>query len=472
MIRANVDFSKKLRDWDGFGVNYVETCQTPDYKINPQDYGGFSTLSEEKRQEIMDMIFKEDGLKPGVIKMFFDPFHQKDEDLNKDELNEIDLDNYDHTTTSRWTRYFAREGLKRTLNRGRNLQIITTLYGPPGWMTKQKFVRGRDLNHEFKYELAKYIISWAKYLKEVEKLPVKYVCLHNEGEDFVRWPEDGSEAYFDHGHDYNMYWPSEQVVDFLKFMRSMLDEQGMKDVGIAPGETTNWLRFYDWGYADAIAENEKALENLGLISSHGFVAYGKNRWFADTRSAGIDTLRKKRPELHAWTTSISWEKMDVHFLNSFRNNIYSAKVNAVIPWACIQWSNKWAGGDPNPGTAFRVDGCGGYTVEQGYYFYKQLTRAGQPGMAVAKVASNDTEIGLIAFSNNGTDNQDTFVILNTSNEDKKIEICIRGSQSKVFEAYRTTQEEKYTGLGEFYVQNEVINYTVPAGSATTFFTRR
>ena len=55
-IRVKVDFSTHIRDWDGFGVNYVETAQTRDYKKDPQEYGGFSRLTEKKRQEIMEMI--------------------------------------------------------------------------------------------------------------------------------------------------------------------------------------------------------------------------------------------------------------------------------------------------------------------------------------------------------------------------------------------------------------------------------
>jgi hypothetical protein len=45
-IEAEVRFNKKLQVWDGFGVNYVEAAQMRDYRKRPQDYGGFSTLSE------------------------------------------------------------------------------------------------------------------------------------------------------------------------------------------------------------------------------------------------------------------------------------------------------------------------------------------------------------------------------------------------------------------------------------------
>ena len=53
-----------------------------------------------------------------------------------------------------------------------------------------------------------------------------------------------------------------------------------------------------------------------------------------------------------------------------------------------------------------------YCDTMGYYYFKQVCRAGQPGMAVARVRSNDSLIGLIAFAGNSTDNPDAFVVLN------------------------------------------------------------
>jgi hypothetical protein len=69
-IKASVKFDKKLRDWDGFGVNYVQTCQTRDLDKDNQDYGGFSLLSEEDRARIAELTVGKDGLKPGLVKMF------------------------------------------------------------------------------------------------------------------------------------------------------------------------------------------------------------------------------------------------------------------------------------------------------------------------------------------------------------------------------------------------------------------
>lgn len=470
MREIQVDFKRRLRDWDGFGVNYVETAQTRDFSAEPQEYGGFSLLSDSDRQQILDMVFGADGLKPGVVKMFLDPFHQAQPGPDYDyDRNVIDPSAYDHTTTTRWMLHFVKNGYAKTRTWGGDLKIIVTLYGPPGWMTKQRFLRGRDLDPDFKFDCAKYVIAWAKHLREVEGLPVKYVSLHNEGEDWERWPPDGSGPGTPN-HDYNMYWPPEQVVDFIKFMPNMLKAQGMTDVGVAPGETTNWYRFSEWGYADAIASSPEAIQQLGLITSHGFRGSPEpGRWYGDWRSLGNDILRAKRPDLHSWVTSTSWSNMDVFFVNEIRNNIYSAKVNAIIPWACIQRPGKWIGGDPNPGCAFQVLDDGSYRVQPGYHYYKQVCRAGQPGMAVVGVRSNDSEVGLIAFASNGTHNPDAFVVLNLVDEVKELQIKVLGSTSTSFEAYCTSENEQYAALGNFALRDGVIAHDAPPRSVTTFY---
>jgi O-glycosyl hydrolase len=467
-VNVSVDFDKKLQTWDGFGVNYVEVCQTRDYKNNPQEYGGLSTLSKTKQDEVIDLFFGNDGLKPGVVKMFQDSFHEGvdiSENDNDDPFT-INPDGFDHKTTTKWMRHFVREGLKKTRARGDNFEIIVTMYGPPAWVTKQKFVRGRDLDPTMKYEAAEYAIAWAKFLREEEGFPVKYISLHNEGEDFVRWPMDGKTSG-GKNHDYNMYWPPHQVSDFVRFMRSMLDNKGMHDVGITPGETSNWNRFVEWGYAAAIALDPEALQNLGLITSHGFVG-GGGRWYSTHDGKGVRLIRLGRPELHAWTTSMTWGKMNVNFVNDLRGQIYDVKVNACIPWAAIQ-TLTWVGGDPNPGCAIFVDGKGGYEVRPGYYFYKLVTRAGQPGMAVAEWKSDDEEVTMIAFAQNGAKNKDAFTVINISDETKEITIDVDNSTCSDFDIYRTSQKDNYKSLGSMKVKDGVVKYRAPAGSATTFF---
>jgi hypothetical protein len=131
-----------------------------------------------------------------------------------------------------------------------------------------------------------------------------------------------------------MYWPAEQVTDFLKFTRPILDKAGLKDVWITNGEPTHWYRFSFWGHADALAEDKEALKNLGIITSHGFYNGGyDNRWYGSHTAVGSAMLRAIRPELHAWCTSTSWSKMDAKFVKEIWGNIYEAQINGLIPWA-------------------------------------------------------------------------------------------------------------------------------------------
>lgn len=451
-----VDFADRRQVWDGFGVNYVEVPQTRDYKTRPQEYGGLSLLAEEKRQRMMDEIFGADGLRPGVVKMFLDVWHQ-----------ERAGGPFDHETTTKWMRYFVREGLNRTRSRGGSLEVITTLYGPPAWATRQKFVRGRDLDPAQAENLGRYLVDWIQFLRQKEQFPVRYVSLHNEGEDFERWPVDGKGAGHS-THDYNLFWPPRQVTDFMPMLRAMLDRAGLQDVGVAPGEPTNWWRFLAWGYAPAIWADESALRSIGLITSHGFTG-GAGRWHGGHDGGGVELLRQKRPDLKAWTTSMTWGKMDAQFVNDIRGQIYEVGVNAVIPWATVQTS-KWVGGDPNPGTAFRVvEECGCYQVLPGYYYFKQVSRAGQPGMAVAGVHEGDKRLRLMAFSSNGTQNPDAFVLINPGADPVSTAIEVAGAKPRAFRAFRTSLDESYREIGSIATSRNAVAYQAPGRSVTTFF---
>ncbi|KPL11504.1 MAG: hypothetical protein AMS23_05980 [Bacteroides sp. SM1_62] len=154
-IPAEIDFGVKISDWDGFGFNYVETAQTRDYSGYQQDYGGFSRLSENQKQEILDMIFGKEGLQVQIVKMFLDPYHQPEPDGA-----------FNHERTTRNMLYFVDEGLKLTRDRGDELEIITTLYGPPAWATKQKIIGGRDLDEQQIPNLCRYMTKWVEYLVE------------------------------------------------------------------------------------------------------------------------------------------------------------------------------------------------------------------------------------------------------------------------------------------------------------------
>lgn len=468
-VSVSIDFSKKLQAWDGFGINYVQATHTIDYTTDPQDNGGFHLLTEKQRLEMAELIFGDEGLRPALVKMFLDPLHQSVQDGP-----------FDHKTSTTYMREFVRNGVELSAGRNDKLSIITTLFCPPGYTTKQKFIRGRDLDPAHKQDVANYMIDWVKFLRNEEKLPVDYISVHNEGEDWQRWPADGNESNFSVGHDYNMYWPREQVVDFLVLMRPMLDKAGLKNVGLTPGETTYWSKFYTTGYAQAIFDNKQAMKNLSLITSHGFYAPNlEDRWFGGPTNLGSELLQSERSDLHVWSTS-SYFRWGVTFLKELHMLVYQSRVNGIIPWAFTKYPGTY------DRTAKPIDilSNGTYKLTPLYYLYKQITRAGQPGTAVVQAFSMDTEIIPFGFSGNGTKHPDAIVVANNHDYAWKVSLEIKGAKSRTFQAYRSNMQgenmmpinpnivwEKYKDVGIYTIENGRVLIELPAKSVITLFAK-
>ncbi|MDX2108619.1 MAG: hypothetical protein SFY80_00085 [Verrucomicrobiota bacterium] len=460
-----IDFGRALHEWDGFGFNYVETAQTRDYAEDAQDYGGLRTLSEVDRQRVSILVFGDDGLKPGLLKLFLDPFHQGKPCAGYQWGSMVvQPEYYDHTRSAKSMLWMASEAVAAAKSRGESLSAMVTLYGPPGWMTAQGFVRGRDLAPDMLLEVCKYLASWTLYLEKEIGLKIVAVSPHNEGEDWMRWPLDGSTADVA-SHDHNLYWPTEQLVAFVPLMRQVLDANQLKHTAVSCGETSNWVRFAHWGYADALAQSREAMENLGLITSHGFWGAYMGQWNADHRSTGTDQLRAIKPTLHAWTTSTGWGRDFTGLIWEAQQSIYVAKINGFIPWAGMQYSKLWQGGDPNPQTALRVLEDGTVKVEQEYYTYKHLTRAGLPGMDVVPAFVNDTEIVPLAFGPGRSGSAAAMVLANISASPKTLLLQACGAGQNTFQGIQSTAESLWTDIGEITLGDAI---TLPAKSITTF----
>lgn len=458
-IPAAVDFSATLQEWDGFGFNYVEATRTRDYASRREDLGGFSYLTEAQKAEILQLVFGRDGLGIEVLKIFLDPFHQADPEGP-----------FDHGTTTANMLFFAEQGNVLARSQGTRVEVITTLYGPPPWASIQPVFSGRDLDPARRDDLAEYMIDWVRHLRS-RGLNVRYLSPHNEGEDFYRWDfEAGTQRMAD--FDYNMYWPPELVNEFILLLSSRLAAAGMPDVGVTNGEPSNWTRFYNWGYAHALARDAAAMDHLALLTSHGFVNGDYNKLsYSSINGTTVQMLRARKPALKAWVTSFSWGKMDTHFVRAMHEHIYHAGVNALIPWACIQSPPTWEGGEPNPGTAIEVDPAGSYSLTPGFHLYRQVTQAGRRGMRVAEATAANPKAAILAWAGAGSGHPDAFVLVSDVSIWKlPFRIEISGSGHKRFRAFRSSADGRDAGLplGEFVVENGAIAYDPPAGTVTTF----
>lgn len=457
-IPASVDFADTLQTWDGFGFNYVETCQTRDYDKWQQDYGGYSLMNDKQKAEVAELVFGKDGLQVDIVKMFLDPWHQESPGAK-----------FDHTTTTSNMLRFVEDGVSLARGQGRDIDIITTLYGPPPWATQNGNIGDRDLDEEKFGDLAEYMIDWARFLRSRE-IGVKYLSIHNEGEDFYRWTHDEGKQRLER-FDYNAYWPPEQVNAFMKILKKKVVKSGIKHLGVTNGEPSNWTRFHNWGYAHALFSDKEALASLDLLTTHGFINGDYTKLsYSNANGSTTSLLRSDRPELHTWITSYAWGDLDARFIKMAYEHIYYAQVNALIPWAGIQNLSQWIDGD-SLGNAITVTDEGEYIVSRGYHLYKQLTTAGHRGMTVARTSAANPTANLIGFASNGTEHPDAFVLAsNIRIWGLPYSIEVRGSKHKRFQAYRTTEdgEELYKDIGVFEVQDGRIAYDPPYGSVTTF----
>lgn len=458
-IPGAVDFADTLQEWDGFGFNYVETAQTRDYEASPQDYGGFSLLREDQKEEIVDLVFGPEGLQVDLVKMFLDPWHQREPGGP-----------YDHEWTTRNMLRFVEGGVRAKARQGEKLEVVSTLYGPPAWATRQGFIGGRDIDWQKGEALADYLVDWARFLRQRE-IPIRFLSIHNEGEDFYRWDFAEGTQRFLH-FDYNAYWRPEEVNQFIPLLARKIRAAGLPGVGVTNGEPSNWTRFANWGYTEALAEDPEALAALGLITTHGFLSGDMSRLsFGTANATTTDLLRARKPELHAWITSYSWGKMDVTFVQAAHEHIYHAGVNALIPWAGIQHPPSWLEGDPNPGNAITVRGPEDYTVTPGYYLYKQLTRAGRQGTRVARTFLANPNSSLIAFAGADSGHPDAFVLVcNIGIWKLPYRLRVEGTRFSQFQAWRSHQDgsERWIDLGLFPVVDGHITYDPPKGTVTTF----
>jgi hypothetical protein len=106
-------------------------------------------------------------------------------------------------------------------------------------------------------------------------------------------------------------------------------------------------------------------------------------------------------------------------------------------------------------------------------------------MRIVEASAMDSEISIIAFSKENTTYSDAFIVTNTGNDSKIIDLSITGLipknvsafrtvGSEVYEYYTTAKKlnpegENYQSTQDFTLNQGVLTYTIPSNSSTTFF---
>lgn len=474
-----IDFGITIRTWDGFGVNYIEGGHTADPEREYEDYGGFSRLSESQRQQVMDLLYgplhgdpADVGLGLALHKIFLDPHHQAAPDgafVGPSKSTEM-------------SRYFLLEAAKRLKARGRTLDVLTTYYGVPAWATTTGRFHWRDVAPERYEPLAAYMAKWIVYLRRdllgaefANTVRVRAAAVTNEGEFPERWNEDGSPKP---ATDYNAYWPPAALAKFLPILKAALERHGVGDIKIMPTETAGWdyLGITRGGerIASTLLGDAAARASIGIVGGHSFGPSGAPGAHA------VGLFRGALGEhLQAWTTSHDWKTGDLVFAESTRRQLYEVGATGVITWAVTKRVAAWEFYTNRPANrqcAVLVNDDGTMTIQSGFYYYNQATRAGQPGMAVAAVDERrGGGVRAMGFARNGTAHPDAFVLINPGAGEVRLEVALTGTEATVFEGFRTVGDGRREGAAPIGAiplgAQQTIRYTAPAQSVTTFIAR-
>ena len=114
-----------------------------------------------------------------------------------------------------------------------------------------------------------------------------------------------------------------------------------------------------------------------------------------------------------------------------------------------------------------------------YYFYKQLSIAGQAGTAVVRTASDNTDVKLLGFKGGSSrptfgtparrlSHPDAFVVINGGAGVAQLRVRLFGTDAREWNVTRTSDAgEEGALLPIITVAGDLLLYDAPAFSATT-----
>lgn len=254
-------------------------------------------LDEDKRKEILDNLFTEEGLNFSIGRL---PIGASDYALewhSYDEMaNDYELKNFTIKRDEEYLLPYVKEALKRN----KDISFFASPWSPPTWMKTKKAYNFGTLIWEEK-NLNAYAEYFVKYIREYEKAGVKIEQIHIQNEPHAdqKFP--------------SCMWTGKEMRDFIKnhigpvFKENKLDTEiwlgtingPFVDFQI-PGYSAPFSQFYDqcvntvlsdkearkyisgagfqWGGKHVIEQVELSYPEIRLMQTENECGDGKNTW--------------------------------------------------------------------------------------------------------------------------------------------------------------------------------------------------
>ncbi|HVW63249.1 MAG TPA: RICIN domain-containing protein [Puia sp.] len=323
-------------------------------------------------------------------------------------------------------------------------------YSPPYWMTNSGCTAG-GVNGAENVQTTKYT-AYADYLTEVVKnyntlYGVQFRTLEPLNEPEVAWPAQGQQegAYVNWDHQ----------ITLINACKSQIAAKGMT-VQISANDANsidNCVSALNYYGATNIA-------SFSQINTHSYGGTQRNQLYSIAKQYGKRLWQSETGPL--WVTPPDGDNSDLAYdlviASRAVQDVHDMHTNAWLDWQLMDsYTNTW-------GVLRYNDSAHTYVKTKNYYVRMQFSRFIKQGYTI--IESN--QAGTLAAINPAT-NEVVVVVVNATHTDAayKLDMNLLAGVSPA-QVYRTSSTEDCSSLGSMSFTNNMISYTAPAMTVTTF----
>lgn len=437
-----VDPNMQYQTLEGFGANLAWWGNT------------IGKWPEDKRNEIADLLFSQDGLGINVLRFNIgggdDPSHNH---MNSGSFVNAEMEGYQPSPgVWNWNGDIGeREMLRLAKERGVNI-FEAFANSAPYWMTKSGCSAGNTLslpNFNTKYEndFADYLLAVTEHLKDTIGINFRTIEPFNEPDGF--WmagrPQEGMIVE---------PWVQKDIINVLK---AKIDAT---QAGIEITANDSWsmdkladhVNHYDSNAKNAISQfNVHSYSGSDRIGVREYAKTNNKRLWMSEYGTGSGT------DLNAISNGLT-------LANTMISDLRDMKPDAWVYWQPVenieQRSDSWGFIQ-----ARYLDTTYQYTITKQYYTFGQFSKFIKAGYRLIDIDDKNS----IAAYDKDSENLVIVAMNNTSNDiSNSYNLTNFDSLSEVSNVFRTSSTENIQRKDDISITDKCLNAVLPANSITTF----
>jgi glucuronoarabinoxylan endo-1,4-beta-xylanase len=386
-------------------------------------------LSTADQKIVLDKLFRTDSNNAGlsIVRLEINPFRKTDTDPNNREQYTIEpSDGVWDWNTDQYQRWFAQEAMNRT----DGVHFMACPWSPPGWMKSNNSpINGGSLNAAYYDKFATYMKTYVDHYRNTYGFDIRWVSIQNEPTNNTAY---ASCVY------------SNSAMDIVA--GKVADAVHSLNQGVLVGAPEGATRGISINYMNAMSATTKG--KIDYILTHDYT--GAN--------SGLAGFGKLVMNTEVWSEAGS---DDVTITDGLRwaNAIKDALVSRNEPGWLYWWIL-----DANSGAqGIVVIRTGGYTLPKRLYAMGQFSRFMREGDVRVDATSTNSNLAVVATKNAA--GKASILVINNSTS--AITATLKGLNTAILEAYRTSATEDLAKLENITATDNMATVAFAAKSITT-----